>query len=167
MPVKEEKRNNLSEENKETAPPKKKKKKGFILLILLFALLAGGGVLYATGWGQGILGQQPAAAVAAEKPVYTFELPELVFNLADGGRRRFLSIKLSFAFAEPGLTAELERRMPEIRDAILTLMWGITMEEVAEESSIERMKKEIRDAANNILQTGEIIDVYFWHVMVQ
>ena len=57
--------------------------------------------------------------------------------------------------------------MPEIRDAILTLMWGITMEEVAEESSIERMKKEIRDAANNILQTGEIIDVYFWHVMVQ
>lgn len=157
----------MAEENKETAPPKKKKKKGFILLILLIVLLAGGGVLYATGWVQGILGQQPAPAVAAEKPVYTFELPELVFNLADGGRRRFLSIKLSFAFAEPALTAELERRMPEIRDAILTLMWGITMEEVAEESSIERMKKEIRDAANDILQSGDVTDVYFWHVMVQ
>ena len=124
-------------------------------------------VFFFRGGGLGIIGRQPSPAAAAKESLHMFELPELVFNLMDGGRRRFLSIKLSFGFAEPGLSAELERRMPEIRDTILSLMWGITEEEVMKESSIDRLKKEIKDAANNVLQTGEVTDVYFWHVMIQ
>lgn len=163
----EPKNNNLTAENKVVSSPSKKKGKGFILLILLVVLLAGAGVIYFTGWGQGIFGRQPSQADAQEKPAYTYDLPEMVFNLTGGERRRFLSIKLSFGFREPGLAAELEQRMPEIRDALVSLMWGITEEQVREESSIEHMKKEIKGAANNILQTGEVTDVFFWHVMVQ
>lgn len=37
--------------------------------------------------------------------------------------RRFLSVKFYLGFDEPKLQQELEKRMPEIRDAVNNILW--------------------------------------------
>lgn len=153
----------------------KKKKKSRLILILgmVFLVLAGGafaavrlglaGGLTALlpGWGE----VKPVEEVVKE-PEFMLEMPEVVVNLP-GERRQFLSLKFFVGYDEPKLTEELEKRKPEIRDAVLRILWSKTAEEISTVEGKERLRQEILETINGMLRKGQLRGVYYWHIMIQ
>jgi len=170
------------DKDEEMQEQEKTRKKGsftgnFILLlvavILIILFLFGGAffVAWRTGFIANIMGganpAQTTQQVVVKEPAFTYEIPEIVVNLTDGERRRFLSVKFYVGYDESKLTEEIKRRMPEIRDTILQTLWGVTAEEASSTEGKERIRDEILQAVNALLNEGNIIGIYFWHVMIQ
>ena len=148
-----------------------------LVLVLLLAILViffvfGGAffVAYRTGFLANITGnstQNLPPAQTVREPAYTYEIPEIVVNILEGDRRRFLSVKFYVGFEHVKIAEELDRRMPEIRDAVLQILWEISAADATSNEGKERLRLDILDAMNHILNSGEITGVYFWHVMIQ
>ena len=98
---------------------------------------------------------------------YKYEIPEIVVNLPDGQRGRYLSLKFYLGFNDPALHDEIEDRIPELRDTVLDILWGknIAGNDVSEKK--EELREEILISTNEILNQGEVKEVYFWHFLVQ
>ncbi|NLX92224.1 MAG: flagellar basal body-associated FliL family protein [Firmicutes bacterium] len=143
-----------------------------LIILLLIIFLLGSAVFIAVRTGfAGRLLSNMAGDVAdqetAKEPSYTYEIPEIVVNLSNGNSRRFLSVKFYVGFDETKLTEELERRMPEIRDAVLQLLWDTRAEDIDSPEEKEKLREKIKEVINGLVKSGEIKGVYFWHVMVQ
>ena len=67
---------------------------------------------------------------------------------------------------EPELEKELEKRMPEIRDAVLKF-WEKSIDDINTPEGKELLREEIFQVINGMLHRGQLRGVYFWHVMVQ
>jgi flagellar FliL protein len=169
------------DQEEEKQEQEKKKKKGsftgnlillLVAVILIILFLFGGAfvVAYRTGFIANILGNAntpQTTQVVVKEPTFTYEIPEIVVNLTDGDRRRFLSVKFYVGYEESKLTDELQRRMPEIRDAILQTLWGVTAEDASSAEGKERIRDEIQQSMNDLLNEGNIVGLYFWHMMIQ
>lgn len=144
-----------------------------VLIILLLIVFLFGGALFVAfriGLVDRLLNNMAAGVASQEvagEPSYTYEVPEIVVNLSNGNSRRFLSVKFYVGFDETKLTEELERRMPEIRDAVLQTLWDTSAEDIDSPEEKESLREEIKEVINSLVQSGEIKGVYFWHVMVQ
>jgi flagellar FliL protein len=144
-----------------------------VIIILLLIILLSGAVFIAfrIGLVDRLLSNMSAGVmseVAVETPpTYTYEVPEIVVNLSNGNSRRFLSVKFYVGFDESKLEEELERRMPEIRDAVLQILWKISIEDIASPENKEDLREEIKQAINGLMQSGKVKGVYFWHIMIQ
>ncbi|HHU76073.1 MAG TPA: hypothetical protein GXZ24_04160 [Firmicutes bacterium] len=143
-----------------------------IVVLLVFFLLSGVVfVAFRIGLVDRLLSSM-AAGVASETmietpPEYTYEIPEIVVNLSNGSSRRFLSVKFYVGFDEVKLEEELERRMPEIRDAVLRILWEVSIEDIVSIESKEDLREEIKQTINDLVESGQIKGVYFWHIMIQ
>lgn len=107
--------------------------------------------------------------VSAEEikdPEFMYEVPEILINLPEGGRR-FLSVKFYLGFDEPKLEEELNKRMPEIRDEINKILWSKTAEELNALEGKEKLRDELLEKINSLLKDGGLRGLYFWHVLVQ
>lgn len=141
-----------------------------ILLVIIFLLCGVIFVAFRIGLVDRLLSNMAVGVASQEtvqEPSYTYEVPEIVVNLSNGNSRRFLSVKFYVGFDESKLTEELERRMPEIRDAVLQILWDTSVEDIDSSEEKENLREEIRQVINGLVQSGEVKGVYFWHVMVQ
>jgi len=57
--------------------------------------------------------------------------------------------------------------MPELRDAALGILWNKDIEDINAPGGKDLLKKEMLQVINELLNSGEIRELYFWHVMVQ
>lgn len=152
------------------APLAKKKKilivSGLAILILLAGTVGGARM----GLAEGYLGLIWGEAVEEEsnEPAFTLSVPEILVNLPqDGGRERYLSVKFYLGYDDPALGEEMEKRMPEIRDAALKVLWEKTGQDVNSPEDKERLREELFEVINDLLESGQLKGVYFWHVMTQ
>ena len=162
-----EKKNQGSKENVEG-----KEKNGFgkrmVLILLLALLLFFGGAYVAIRMGAvarlGWLFQDSLT----EEPKFMYPVPEIIVNLEGNTRRQqFLTVKFYLGFDEPKLEKEIEKRMPELRDAVLGILWNKDIEDINAPGGKDLLKKEMFQVINELLNSGEIRELYFWHVMVQ
>ncbi len=159
------------EEEKEEQQAKPRRKRKILLPVVIVVLLLVGGAIFVTATDPGqellysFMGEEglPNEESGTE---YKYEVPEIVVNLP-GEQRGYLSLKFYMGFNEPALNEEIEERMPELRDAVLDILWGenITGNEVELEK--EDLRDEILISTNEILSQGEVKEVYFWHFLVQ
>ena len=77
----------------------------------------------------------------AAPSVYT--VADMVLNPAGSGGQRFVMLTVAMEAKDSATVALLQGRDPEIRDAILALVGGKTVEELAEVASREPLKAEI------------------------
>lgn len=83
---------------------------------------------------------------------------------ADG---HFLKLRLAFGFwDEPGISAELSRRYPELQDRINFLLMGKQSYELRGVENLEKAKLEILTEVNQVLVSGKIEAVYFIEILV-
>jgi flagellar FliL protein len=166
---------------------KAKKGRGKLLLILAVALLVGGG---AAAWLLGLVplgggdkgahaeggaadaagaahgapgeGASPVAATGAMRALDPF-----LANLADESGTRYLkmTIQVEFVGAEP--PASLEARMPQIRDVILTLVTSKTFADIRTPDGKERLREDVIDRIDHVLQQPAVKSVYFTEFIVQ
>lgn len=156
------------------APGRGSKKVLWIIggVILFFILAAVGAGVFAVKMGYAkqllvnMMGDN-SESLSEQEPQFMCDVPEILVNISVNGRDRFLSVKFYLGHDEPELEEELEKRMPEIRDAVLKILWEKSIEDINTPEGKELLREEIFQTVNGMLHQGKLRGVYFWHVMVQ
>ncbi len=152
---------------------KKSKKILIIVLVLILLLLGGGGFgVYYFFLAPKSPSPEELAAIEAEKnkrpdilPV--FSLKPFVVNLADSKGRRYLKVTMKLELSSDELLEEVEKRQPQIRDVILTLLSSKTSDEVNSMEGKFLLREEIIKRVNTFLITGKITKIYLEEFVVQ
>lgn len=132
--------------------------------ILMSGLVAYGTVRYTL---TGAIAGAPGATTdrTGTPPLETFQFSEdFRLRTADAA---FLKLSLALAYRdEPKLSIELSARRLEIRDRIYFLLMAKTKKELNGVENLRKLKREIKDDINAVLNDGRIETVYFRELIV-
>ena len=165
-------------EKKDAAEPQGgSKKKLFIIIgIVAFLLLAGGGTA-----AYFLLKKEPepkeAKDPAKQVPVPDLNqqadigpqvnIEEFVVNIISGDTPHYVKASLTVELTNEEVKGEVEKRMPQMRDAILLLISNKTFEELQDMQGKKQLKAELTSRINSFLKTGKVKAVYFTNFVVQ
>lgn len=102
---------------------------------------------------------------AAASNIYPLE--PFIVNIYDGQELRYLKVKVELEMTSPAIKAELDPRLPPIRDAILVLLSTKTLHDVQDVAGKTQLKDDILAAINKNIPPGKIAKVYFTDFVVQ
>lgn len=166
----------MAEEAKEQEEKKGGKKKLIIILLVVLLLLGGGG---AAAYKFLVLDKQKEKKneKKAEKIVneikhvedlgVEFDVGTFIVNLQDRDADRYLKISVVLEVQDEKIKAELQKRLPQVKDAITTLLFTKNSKELKSAEGIERLKEEIIKRINAILPIGGVKNVYFTDFVIQ
>jgi flagellar FliL protein len=164
----EEKENQEQQEEKGGG----KKKLIIILIPVLLLVLGGGGFFaYKTFFAKEEK-EKPSEKIAneikkAEEQGVELEVGTFIANLADKDADRYIKVTIIMEVQDEKVKEEAAKRMPQIKDAINTLLFTKTSEELKSPEGIEKLKEEIIKRTNAILPLGGVKDVYFTEFIIQ
>lgn len=145
------------------APPKKKGK--LLLFLPVVALLLGGG----GGYYQYQKAAAPAEDEVEEAPVeygaFT-NLPGFIVNPAGSGGRRYLMVDLALEAADEATIEEVTSREVVLRDAVVAILAGRTVEQLASIADRPALKDSLKSRVNEILE-GDVDRLYFTQYVLQ
>lgn len=170
----------IEEQEEQEGKQESQSKKGLpinIIIICILALCLAGGGLFV--WKGGLLSkftgredvkaeeetEDPAGAAAEIGAIY--ELETFIVNLAGDSGNHYLKVKVSLELDSEKVNPEIEKRLPQFRDTILTLLSSKTMEEVRTLEGKAQIRAEIITLLNQNLKSGKITNVYFGDFIVQ
>lgn len=166
----------MAEEKQEQEQQGGGKKKLFMLVALLLVLGIGGGAAYKflvldkkkEEQSQEKQAQKIIEEIKATENVgVMFDLGTFVVNLADNDIERYLKVSVVLELKDQKVQAEAQKRLPEIKDAITTLLLTKRSSEIKTPEGIEFLKEEIAKRVNAILPLGGVKNVYFTEFIVQ
>ena len=175
----------MAEEKKEGQENQEKKEeqakgkgKLFIILGLLLVLLGVGGLFaYKTFFAKKENPVEKAKKEElkkieeeikkAEKPGIMYNLGSLIVNLADQDAATFLKVSITLELDNQKVQQQVEQRLPEIKDAIISLISSKTSSEIKTPEGQEKLKEEILKRVNAILPAGGVRNVYFTEFIIQ
>jgi len=168
-------------ENKEApkdgeAGGKKKKKLLIIIIAAVLVLAIGGGV--ATFF----LLKKDEPPPEEKNPAQDVPVPELeqapeigpmvnieefIVNIISSDTPHYVKASLTVELSNEQVKAEVEQRMPQMRDAVLLLIGNKTFEELQDLQGKKQLKAELLSKINSFLRTGKVKSVYFTNFVVQ
>jgi len=96
----------------------------------------------------------------------TYSLGDFVVNLANSGGLQFIKASIVVEVEKDDAISEMEKRSPQIRDAIITILREQDIKDI-EEPGLKVMKTQIEVKLNQILSKGKINNVWFTQLVVQ
>jgi len=183
-------------ENKENAAEGGAEKKSskmlmIVIIAVLVLILVIGGVIVALMSG----GEEAGASGHTEAPAHTdepakeehgkaeksgghgeeslsevgimFPLELFTVNLLSESGRRYLKVEMNLELEGEELALELETKKPVLRDVIIRILSGKSLEEVSTIKGKETVKEEILTDLNARVKDGKIKNVYFTDFVVQ
>ena len=161
----------MAEEEKKEQ--KKSGKLKWIILLLLLVILGGGGYFaYTQFLGKSDQpgeaqpqGQEEQAEPQQDTKLVT--LPTFLVNLADPLGRRYLKLTMDVEVANEKTAEKLDKNMPKVRDAIILLLSSKTYADLSSMENKQLLKMEIVNQLNLILETSNILQVYFTEMVIQ
>lgn len=146
-----------------------------ILIVFLAVILLGGGVFagYMVACKTNPKTMTSVNFVSQDTlNLKTFGLDEFLLNLkADDNASRYLKTNISIGYADvkenKELEAELKDKKAIMRDTINSVLRNKKKEDFATNEQVEKIKKEIKDKINPLLQKGQIYNVYFSEIIIQ
>jgi len=165
----------MAEEEKVQEEKKGGKGKLIIFLVVFLLLAVGGGAAYK------FLVLDKKAAESKEKKAekiieeikatenvgVMFDLGTFVVNLADPDIERYLKVSIVLELKDQKVQQEAQKRLPQIKDAITTLLLTKRSSEIRTPEGIEFLKEEIAKRVNAILPLGGVKNVYFTEFIIQ
>ncbi len=150
-------------------------KKKLILIALIILIAAGGGLAYkffVLDKKEAKSKEQQAQKVieeikATENVGVMFDLGTFIVNLADKDIERYLKVSIVIELKDQKVQQEAQQRLPEIKDAITTLLLTKHAAELRTPEGIEFLKEEIAKRINAILPLGGVKNVYFTDFIIQ
>jgi flagellar FliL protein len=174
---KKESKSRDMEEEKKAPEPKPKKSKKFLLIIIGAVIMSGAGgwfVLFSPWqvWnGPVLLGMtkapEPEKKPAKEAQKFIYKMDPFVVNLGDPERMRYLKLKLEVESIEAKNNEEYEKRLPQLRDLIFTILTNKTSREIMDSEGKAKLRNEIAGRLNQLLTTFQIRTVYFAEFVIQ
>jgi len=154
-----------------------KKKLIIIIAIALVVLLAGGGaaVYFLFLKKPPPEEEQPNEQVEMVQPPEKeevsigpmVEIKEFIVNIISEEGTHYVKASLTLELNDEAVQEEVEKRMPQIRDAILLLIGNKTFEELQDLQGKKQLKAEIKSKINSFLKTGRVKHVYLTDFVVQ
>jgi flagellar protein FliL len=160
----------------EVKPPEgkgKSSKMKMIIIVLIAVVALGGGGFYA--WKSGFLfgSKEKKNAHAATPALPKIEvgpsrsMDTFIVNLADPGGKRYLKVKMDLELSDEKLMIELDKRMPQLRDAILTTLSSKAFEDISGQDGKIQLRAEMMAMLNQYLKSGKVKNIYFTEFVVQ
>ena len=154
-----------------------KKKLIFILIgVLILLLAAGGGAYYffvvKKKAEQKAVEESKAASLIKPVPDEAkigpmVEIKEFVVNIIGQDAAHYVKASLSLELDKETTLDEVNKRMPQIRDAILLLISNKTFEELQDIQGKNQVKAELKSKINAFLKSGQVSNVYLTDFVVQ
>jgi flagellar protein FliL len=140
---------------------------GVVVGLLLIGGVAFGGYYFAAKNAPSADKVEASSEKSKDGQELTFEVDEILVNLADEGKARYLKIKIFIGYMDSKeLASELTTKKPIIRDTINnTLRTKKTTDLTAEGE--ELLKNILSEKINGLLTTGKITNVYFSEILIQ
>lgn len=88
-------------------------------------------------------------------------------NLSGANGRKLLKVLMELEVEGTKVQEEIEKRKPQIRDIIITLLSSKTYEQVSSVEGKEYLREEVRDTVNSFLTKGKIKRVLFTEFIYQ
>ena len=131
-----------------------------VVLALFFLMLMTTGVAYVVAKN---IASSNEKVVENPKNHITYDAGEFLTNLADKGY-----VKLSMVYLLNGkdVEKELEIKDSEVRDKVFTILRSKNHDSVRDSNGMEELRKEIKECLNQLLNSGEIVDVFFTSIIV-
>ncbi|MCX8117505.1 MAG: flagellar basal body-associated FliL family protein [Desulfobacterota bacterium] len=98
---------------------------------------------------------------------HLYSLESMIVNLADTDFPRYLKVKIDLESDSSKPQEEFEKRLPQLKDLLLSILTSKTYAEIADASGKMRLKEEILQQANQVFSTLKIKTVYFTEFVVQ
>lgn len=142
----------------------------FLAVFLVVILLGGGALVLKSGLLTG--GGNAAEATAAQEGANTaigtiYPLETFIVNLADPQGKKYLKTKLELELDKPGVVPEIEQRLPQFRDTVLTILSSKSFEDLQQLEGKYQLRAEVMTMLNQYLTSGEITNIYFTEFIVQ
>lgn len=97
--------------------------------------------------------------------IYSFD--SMIVNLADTEYPRYLKVKIDIESEGSKPDEEFNKRSPQLKDAILTILTSKTYAEISEAKGKLKLKEEIILKANQLFEKIKVKTVYFIEFVVQ
>lgn len=94
-------------------------------------------------------------------------LDPFIVNLASDAGKRYLKVTMQLELARPEMTNEVNNRMPQIKDAIITVLSSKPAEELLTIEGKFRLKEQVLTRVNNLLTSGVVKNVFFVEFVIQ
>jgi flagellar FliL protein len=169
----EQEKNELEQddqESQEESPARKKVPINLIIISILILCLLGGGIyvlksgLISSGSDDTALENQGGDSQEMG-PIYSLET--FIVNLVGGRGKNYLKAKVELELDSDKTTIEINKRLPQIRDAILTMLSSKSNEDISTLEGKFQLRAEIISTLNQFLKTGRVKNVYFTDFIVQ
>lgn len=160
-----------------STPLLKKMKKKWILIggIFFVVLAAAGSILF---FAPGLLPEslhffgskepsKPGKKEDLKTQGFIYNMDAFVVNLADAESPRYLKAKIDIESDESKGNEEYQKRLPQLRDAILTILGSKTYKEIYDSEGKKKLKEEITLKANQLLSSFKVKTIYFTEFVIQ
>ena len=119
--------------------------------------------------GEAAAAKERAASEAAGAPADAefYSLEPFIVNINDGERDRFLKLKADLELSSPELAQELERRMPQVKDVIISLLSSQSFSDIKSIEGKDLLREELLVRLNTLLRKGKVRRVFFTEFVVQ
>lgn len=148
-----------------------------ILLVLLLLIVLGlgfDGYLILTKKASTTVNSNSALQVATKSTIeispYTYKLDEFLVNLSDEGGKKYLKVKLSLGYDaknKKNMDKELADKTDNMRDSIITVLRSKKSTDIAVQTGIDDLKKEILTKINPFFENGKVNSVYINDILIQ
>lgn len=105
---------------------------------------------------EGIVGKELESRVTTLYPIESF-----LVNIQSEQGSKFLQTQIELELPDAGLEEEITRKKAAIRDAIIVHLSSRNFSELRETDGLQKLKKDLMQAINQLLSTGKIKDLYF------
>ena len=96
-----------------------------------------------------------------------YAIKDIVVNPAGTGGSRFLSVSLGFEMESAEFLAEFQAREAVVRDALITILSSKTVAQLTNAKQKEIARYQIKKRVSKLLNSEEIIGVYFTDFVLQ
>lgn len=114
-------------------------------------------------------GERPAEASGPAPLGPTMDPGEIIVNLAPGPGLsvRYARLGVEVEGDRRETIAELERRLPQVRDTIIGILHTKRYEDVATDEGVSALRKQLTEALQRLVSKGRVVNVYFTDFVVQ
>ena len=98
---------------------------------------------------------------------YIYKMEPYLVNLMDPGVPRYLKITLHVESNQEKVSEEYDKRLPQLRDAILTILSSKNYNDIMSSEGKTSLREEIKAKMNQLLVGLKVQNVYFTEFVVQ
>ena len=96
-----------------------------------------------------------------------FQIDPMIVNPAGSNGERYLKATISLEMTDPEVRAEVEKRVPQIKNQINNVLSSKSIKQVQTNEDREKLRREIMGRVNGMLVTGRISNVYLEEFVYQ